>query len=193
MVTKKQEQEQDLINIRRSRIAELLAKGYTSQVEISRILNISESSVSRDIDYLKQAAQRSLKEHIELRIPHQYSICETGLKIVLRRAYDIANNPNNTTSENIQSLSLIANIYGRLMELSTDEKTIAQAVSWIERKKEQLMQELQKEVQEVQQQQRQEQGQEQESQDQSADLSSSEQDSEGTNEEIMGDQEEDGG
>jgi hypothetical protein len=119
----------------------LLAKGYTSQVEISRILNISESSVSRDIDYLKQAAQRSLKEHIELRIPHQYSICETGLKIVLRRAYDIANNPNNTTSENIQSLSLIANIYGRLMELSTDEKTIAQAVSWIERKKEQLMQE----------------------------------------------------
>ena len=114
-------------------------------------MNISKSSVGRDIDYLRQEAQRNLKEHIESRIPHQYSICETGLKIVLRRAYDIANNPNNSTSENIQSLSLIANIYGRLMELSTDEKTIAQAVSWIEKKKEQLMQELQKEVQEVQQ------------------------------------------
>jgi DNA-binding transcriptional regulator LsrR (DeoR family) len=166
MTTKKQEQEQDLINIRRSRIAELLAKGHTNQSLIARALNISEPTVSRDIDYLKQEAQRSLKEHIESRIPHQYSICETGLKIVLRKAYDIANNPNNTTSENTQSLSLIANIYGRLMELSTDEKTIAQAISWIEKKKEQLMQELQNEVQEVQQQQEQEQDQEEEQEQQ---------------------------
>jgi hypothetical protein len=162
MTTKKQEQEQSLIFIRRSRIEEMLAKGYTSQIAIARELHISESTVSRDIIFLKQEAQRNLKEHIQLRIPHQYSLCETGLKIVLRRAYEIANYPNNSTSENIQSLSLIANIYGRLMELSTDEKTIAQAISWIEKKKQQLMDELQKEVQQVQHQQDQEQQQEQE-------------------------------
>ena len=149
----KREQENNLINLRRAKIVELLAKGYTSQSEVARVLHIDDSTVSRDITFLKQEAQRNLKEHIESRIPHQYSICETGLKIVLRKAYDIANNPNNSTSENIQSLSLIANIYGRLMELSTDEKTIAQAVSWIEKKKEQLMEELHKEVQEVKQEQ----------------------------------------
>jgi hypothetical protein len=107
--------------------------------------------VSRDIIFLKQQAQQNLKEHLELRIPLQYSICETGLKIILRKAFDIVNNHNNTTAEIIQSLNLIANIYGRLMELATDEKTIAQAVSWIEKKKQQLMQELQKEVQEQEQ------------------------------------------
>jgi hypothetical protein len=151
MTTRKQEQEQNLIDIRRARITELLAKGYVSQVEISRILNVSEPTVSRDIIFLKQQAQQNLKEHLELRIPLQYSICETGLKIILRKAFDIVNNHNNTTAENIQSLNLIANIYGRLMELATDEKTIAQAVSWIEKKKQQLMQELQKEVQEQEQ------------------------------------------
>lgn len=147
------EQEQTLIDIRRSEIEKMLAKGFTNHGEIARVLNISRPTVTRDIDYLRQEAQRNLKEHIESRIPHQYSLCETGLKIVLRRAYELANNPNNSTSENIQSLSLIANIYGRLMELSTDEKTIAQAVSWIEQKKKQLMDELHKEVQDVKQEQ----------------------------------------
>jgi hypothetical protein len=142
MTASKRDQERSLINIRRARIATLLAQGFTSQQEIASSLHISDATVSRDIDFLKQEAQRNLKQHLELRIPHQYSLCETGLKIVLRRAFEIANNPNNTTSESIQSLNLIANIYGRLMELSTDEKTIAQAVSWIEKKKQQLMDEL---------------------------------------------------
>lgn len=158
------EQERTLIDIRRAKIEEMMAKGHTNQSSIASTLNISRPTVTRDIDFLRQEAQRNLKEHIELRIPHQYSLCETGLKIVLRRAYEIANNPNNSTSENIQSLSLIANIYGRLMELSTDEKTIAQAVSWIEKKKQQLMNELQKEVQDVQQDQQQQDQEEEPSQ-----------------------------
>jgi uncharacterized membrane protein len=173
MTTRKQEQEQNLIDIRRARITELLAKGYVSQVEISRILNVSEPTVSRDIIFLKQQAQQNLKEHLELRIPLQYSICETGLKIILRKAFDIVNNHNNTTAEIIQSLNLIANIYGRLMELATDEKTIAQAVSWIEKKKQQLMQELQKEVQETEQEQEQ------------PDFTDSEQEIEGESEEFQ--------
>jgi hypothetical protein len=170
----KREQENNLINLRRAKIVELLAKGYTSQSEVARVLHIDDSTVSRDIIFLRQEAQHNLKEHIESRIPHQYSLCETGLKIVLRRAYELANNPNNSTSENIQSLSLIANIYGRLMELSTDEKTIAQAVSWIEKKKEQLMQELQKEVPDVKQEQDQ----------QEEELSGSSEDLDGVTEEL---------
>jgi DNA-binding CsgD family transcriptional regulator len=140
------EQERNLINIRRSRITELLAKGYTNQGEIARTFNISEPTVSRDIQYLNHEAQESSKNHIES-IALRYSIAETGYKMVLRKAFEISDNPNNTTSENLQSISSITNIIGRLTELSTDERTIGQAISWIENKKKELQQELQQEQQ----------------------------------------------
>jgi IS30 family transposase len=148
-MTTTRDQERNLINLRRSKISELLAKGYTNQAEIARTLNISEPTVCRDIQFLNHEAQESSKNHIES-IAFRYSVAETGLKMVLRKAFEISDNPNNTTSENLQSISTITNIIGRLTELSTDEKTIAQAISWIENKKKELQQELRQEEPEQQ-------------------------------------------
>jgi DNA-binding CsgD family transcriptional regulator len=140
------EQERSLISLRRSKISEMLAKGYANQAEIARALNISEPTCSRDIAYLTQMARTQIQDHIETRIPMRYFTCETGLNIVLRNAYEIYNNPNIRVSEKLQSLSLISETYGKLMTLSTDEKTIAQAINWIENKKKGLQQELQQQV-----------------------------------------------
>jgi predicted transcriptional regulator len=41
------EEESRIISLRQSRVAELLAQGYTNQSEIARKLNISEPTVSR--------------------------------------------------------------------------------------------------------------------------------------------------
>jgi DNA-binding transcriptional regulator LsrR (DeoR family) len=141
-MTTARERESNLINIRRSRISELLAKGYTNQAEIARTLNISEPTVCRDIQFLTTQANQRVKAHVE-RIAMCYSEAEIGLKMVLRKAFDLSGNPNNSTSENLQSLSTITTTIGKLMELSADEKTIAQAISWIESKKKELQQQEQ--------------------------------------------------
>ena len=45
------------MSLRQSRIAELLAKGYTNQGIIARELNVSEATVLRDIKFLEKQAQ----------------------------------------------------------------------------------------------------------------------------------------
>jgi IS30 family transposase len=147
-MTTKAEQERNLISIRRSAISNLLAKGYTNQAEIARMLNVSEPTISRDIKFLTAAAQVELQSHIETRIPMRYFTCETGLNLVLRNAYEIYDSPSIRTSEKLQSLSLISDTYGKLMTLSTDEKTISQAINWIENKKKELQQELERQQKE---------------------------------------------
>jgi hypothetical protein len=144
----KREQEKKLIKLRRDRISELLVKGYTSQTEIARTLNISESTVCRDINYLNHEAQEASKNHIES-IAFRYSIAEKGLKRILRKAFEISDNPNNTTAENLASISTLTNIIGKLTELATDDKTISQALTWIENKKKEQLQ-LQRQEQEQQ-------------------------------------------
>jgi DNA-binding NarL/FixJ family response regulator len=43
------QEEHKLISLRQSRVAELLAQGYTNQSDIASKLNVSEPTVSRDI------------------------------------------------------------------------------------------------------------------------------------------------
>jgi DNA-binding NarL/FixJ family response regulator len=56
-----QEQERNMIDLRRSKVLELLSKGGINQAEIPRTLNISEPTVSRDVKSLKDQAQKELE------------------------------------------------------------------------------------------------------------------------------------
>jgi len=62
-------------------------RGY-SQWDVAEELQIDQSTVSRDTQYLKQQAQDSLKEsinsHIQDKIPQEYNRCLTdksGIKV----------------------------------------------------------------------------------------------------------------
>lgn len=147
MISKVQQQQ---IEWRRDRILELLASGF-KQSEIARTLQINKSVIGRDIAYLKQRAISHHRTHIEERIPEQYQRCKTGYEIVLRRSWEIANNPNSRTSEVLESLKLFSDTHTKLNELSADDKTINQAINWIEKKKEVLLQLEQEKEQEQEQ------------------------------------------
>jgi DNA-directed RNA polymerase specialized sigma24 family protein len=45
---------------RRSKVSELASQGY-NQSEISRILQISQPTINRDLSYLRQQAKESIK------------------------------------------------------------------------------------------------------------------------------------
>jgi hypothetical protein len=141
--------EKENIDLRRARVLELVAQGL-SQKEIAEKVASSPSTVSLDMQYLRETGKSKMKTHIEERMPMQYEECQAGLKFMLRKAYEIVEDKSKKTQEVLAAMNLAVNIYGRLMDLSTNGVTFEQAVKWIEdRKKILLTPEEEKRMEEV--------------------------------------------
>jgi hypothetical protein len=122
-----EEQERNLINLRRSKVLELLSKGHTNQAEIAGIVRWSEPTVSRDIKFLKGQAEHELETHIKERIPLEYLRVRTGLNDILRKAVEILEKATDPNLQ-IKTMELLMNLYKSIMFLSTDGAVIEQAM-----------------------------------------------------------------
>ncbi len=130
------EEEHRLITLRQSRIAELLAQGYTNHSEIARKLNVSEPTVSRDIQFLNRQAQENLRFHVERRIPFEIEKCYIGLNIVLRKAFEITNLENAKLSEKIAALHVILTTYDKISEVLLGQPVLKELVNKFKIKRE---------------------------------------------------------
>jgi DNA-binding transcriptional regulator LsrR (DeoR family) len=72
---------------RRNKVQELASQGY-NQSEISRILQISQPTINRDLSYLRQQAKTNIKRYIDERLPEEYEKCLIGLTAILREAWN---------------------------------------------------------------------------------------------------------
>jgi hypothetical protein len=141
--------EKENIELRRARVLELVAQGL-SQKEIAEKVVSSPSTVSLDMQYLRETGKSKMKTHIEERMPMQYEECQAGLKFMLRKAYEIVEDKSKKTQEQLTAMNLAVLIYGKLMDLSTNGATFEQAIKWIEdRKKIQLTPEEEKKMEQV--------------------------------------------
>ena len=59
------------IGWRRSKVIEMRARGM-SQAEIARELQVSEASISLDMQYLRSQAKETIREYITEHLPEQY-------------------------------------------------------------------------------------------------------------------------
>jgi predicted transcriptional regulator len=75
------------IEWRRSKVHELASQGY-NQSEISRILQISQPTINRDIIYLRHQAKTNIKRYIDQRLPEEYEKCMVGLTSILKEAWN---------------------------------------------------------------------------------------------------------
>jgi predicted transcriptional regulator len=57
-----------MVDWRRNKVQQLLVRGY-SQWNVAEELQIDQSTVSRDIQYLRQQAQKNLQKHIQQKLP----------------------------------------------------------------------------------------------------------------------------
>jgi transcriptional regulator len=55
------------------------AKGM-SQIEIARELQVSEASISLDMQHLRSQAKESIKEYVTERLTEQYQVCLTAVR-----------------------------------------------------------------------------------------------------------------
>jgi DNA-binding transcriptional regulator LsrR (DeoR family) len=53
-----------------------------NQTEIARTLQISESTISRDLDYLREQSKHNIKRYIDERLPEEYEKCLVGLNAI---------------------------------------------------------------------------------------------------------------
>lgn len=155
MIKKRQTVKRQAILWRRNKVEELLIKGYT-QTRIANELQITESTISTDMKFLRQRAKESMTEHLEERLPMEFNICMKGLNEVLRISFEIANGYSSTgeldsngnvrtklltTEENrtrLQALALVNDCYKYKMELMTDGAAVSDAIRYVEQKQNQL-------------------------------------------------------
>jgi len=132
------EEESRIISLRQSKIAELLAQGYTNQSEIARKLNVSEPTVSRDIQFLNRQAQENLKFHVERRMPFEIEKCYIGLNLVLRKAFEITNLENAKISEKVAALQVVLTTYDKMWEVVSGRPVLKEIIDKFKTKQKQI-------------------------------------------------------
>ena len=117
---------------RRSKVQELASQGY-NQSEISRILQISQPTINRDIIYLRQQAKENIKRYIDERLPEEYEKCLVGLNAITKEAWNTAANTEDKR-EKIQALSLAKECYSMKLDLLTNATVVDDTIRFVSSK-----------------------------------------------------------
>ncbi len=112
---------------RRSKVVGMRAKGM-SQIEIARELQVSDSSISSDLQYLCEQAKGTIKEYVTEHLPEQYQVCLTALDETIKRAFDILENSHDNR-EKLQAMELFKDTHLVKLELLPNATTIDKNVS----------------------------------------------------------------
>jgi hypothetical protein len=120
------------IGWRRNKVNELSIKGF-QQAEIARMLQISEPTISRDIEYLRQQANENIRNHIQEKLPYEYKKCISGLEEIIKEGWIISTRADKTgdTREKLQSLALIKDTYNTKMDLLTNASLLQDSIKFV--------------------------------------------------------------
>src|ERR687886_1478035 len=114
---------------RRNKVQELSSQGY-SQSEISRILQISQPTINRDITFLRQQAKHNIKRYIDERLPEEYEKCLVGLNAITKEAWNTERQTQDGREE-IQALSLAKECYSMKLDLLTNATVVDDAIKFV--------------------------------------------------------------
>jgi hypothetical protein len=117
---------------RRNKVQELACQGY-NQSEISRILQISQPTINRDITYLRQQAKENIKKYIDERLPEEYEKCLVGITAITKEAWNTAANTEDKR-EKIHALSLAKECYSMKLDLLTKATVVDDAIRFVSHK-----------------------------------------------------------
>jgi hypothetical protein len=131
-------QKRELITWRRDIVLQRIAQGY-NQTAIAKELQVHQSTISLDCQYLRCKAQDNLKTHISDTVPFEFMRAMAGLNNVLKEVTKLLGEATDVRTK-LQCNALLAEIYKSLINLNTDAVYIEQSIKKVES--------LQKQVQE---------------------------------------------
>src|ERR687887_457311 len=103
------------------------------QSEISRILQISQPTINRDIAFLRQQAKTNIEKYIDERLPEEYEKCMIGLTAILKEAWNTSQQTEDKR-EKIQALSLAKECYSMKLDLLTNATVVDDAIRFVSSK-----------------------------------------------------------
>ena len=109
-----------------------------NQYDIAEVLQISQPTISRDVQYLRSKAREDIKLHINEKLPEEYQRCLTGINQVLKIAWDMANKLPQDNRLKLQALSLANDCYKYKMDLLTNASVLSDAIKFVESSKDKL-------------------------------------------------------
>jgi hypothetical protein len=126
------------IQWRRAKVVEMKARGL-SQIEIARQLQVSDSAIGCDVQYLRQQAKETIKEYATDHLPEQYHICLVALDSIIKRASDIIETSEDNR-EKLQAMQMYRDTHQLKLELLSNATTIDSALNYIRSKQRQQQQ-----------------------------------------------------
>jgi predicted transcriptional regulator len=114
---------------RRRQVFDLSSKGY-NQTQIAKILQISESTISRDLELLRLQSKENIKKYVDELLPEEYEKCLVGLNAILREAWTTSYQTEDKR-EKIQALSLAKECYSMKLELLTNATLVDDAIRFV--------------------------------------------------------------
>lgn len=99
----------ELIEWRRDKVLELSSKGY-SQTEIAKELKTSKSTISRDMDHIREEFYRKKREFQEL-MYFEYIGSLYALNRTLKKLWDIVDGASSSRKEQMQAIALLNDTY----------------------------------------------------------------------------------
>ncbi|MFL6342541.1 MAG: helix-turn-helix domain-containing protein [Nitrososphaeraceae archaeon] len=126
---KRRDLKEDAIDLRRERILELTAQGY-SQRQIANMLQISHGTVGNEQMLLRHKAKENIREYLDERLPDEYEKCMVGINSILREAW-ITSQDSEDKREKIQALSLAKECYSMKLDLLTNAIVVDDAIRFV--------------------------------------------------------------
>ena len=117
------------IQWRRSQVLSKLVKGW-SQADIARELKIHPSTISLDVQFLKEQSKKELETHLSDRLPFEYSKAMEGINNVLKRVSEISDSAADNKTK-MECLKLQMELYKSLVSMATDGGIIEKAMKMV--------------------------------------------------------------
>jgi transcriptional regulator with XRE-family HTH domain len=103
---------------RLSKVISLYSKGL-SQEEIAQELNVDQSTVSRDLHFIKHEARKQIERYLREDILFEYMRYMAGSNEITRNLWQIVQNESATTKEKTNALSILMQSYNSRLQTLT--------------------------------------------------------------------------
>ncbi len=107
-----------------------------NQSAIARELQVSDASISLDIQFLKEQSQQVIKQYTTHDLPLQYQIALNAPDLIIERSYKIVEKAeeDNMTREELSAMELFKDTHLVKLELLSNATTIDSALNFIRSK-----------------------------------------------------------
>jgi predicted transcriptional regulator len=113
------------IDWRRNKVRELLIRGY-SQYEISNTLHISQPTISRDIDFVRNQTSNAAKKDLAQRMSYEQQNGLDGIEELMKNLWSIIDNPKTEVKEKMKAMNLMMQCHILRLKLVDSEAFIKQ-------------------------------------------------------------------